>query len=276
MVTKEKLVELKKKLDATEETLRQKDDQLMEEIWTKYRIAELKNQLREAEDKAQKEYDQRKKEEVNKLNQTVQDTKRLLVEKVKEFNKETLQEFMNKLKELVGEGWQIYSVSTSYFYNPSEERKIGDDLWTNFRPESRRISEIIPAKTRFKYKVEYTDCDKVSWGSISTKDAHVIEVELVKKIPPTEGKYRDYYTKEDGTYVHGYAKLACPICYARYGDIRDINGNLVDVKYLPKCKHASRLLKYGEKNEKMTIVWRRASWHKINEDFEPIEVSESS
>ena len=212
MVTKKEIIKTKEQLDSLEYALEHKDTELMKEIRGKYKVEELKKEAEEAEKKAWNEYNERRKT-LDNIAREVEKIKMHLMEQVNKYNKETFQKFMDKIRKLLNEGWQIYNVYVNKRYQ-TIERTVGDDLSTNFRPEYRVISEILPAKTQFKYKVKYFDSDKTLWGSIPTKNADDIEVALLRKMPE----------------------------------------------------------EHGQKDEKMTIVWRRAFWTDIDkEEFKAIE-----
>lgn len=246
---------------------------LDEKIYKKHRIPELKAQLERAIEEYEKEYE--------RVCKTLQDEygrlekrDRGLRMKLTEFNKEVWKQFIDTVKKYVDEGWIIEEVTIDDRWEREIRRAVGDDLFTNFRPEDRVIIEILPTKTTFKYRVLWNSGKKrgqITETRIYARHPIYAEVELVDRLTPIKRKQR-MVVKHNGIERHATVSLMCPICYAGYGEIDFGNGEKI-IKELPDCPHRDKLVPYGVEQKSMTIIWRYielGDWNK-----EPIEIISS-
>jgi len=264
---KEEYEELKKSQKKIEEEL----NKLSDEVYIKHRIPELKEQLERAKQEAQREFEERSKVLQDKYKE-LRHKEAELRQRMDEFNKETWKQFVATVKKYVDEGWLIEQLTIDDDWEGEITREVGDDLYTNFRPEDRVLVEILPTRTSFKYRVLWKSGEKrgqITETRITPKHPFFAEVKLVDKLAPLRVKNKASIHHK-GVYTYATASLMCPICHEGYGEIEFDNGEKI-IKELPDCPHRDKLVPYGEEQKEITVQWR---YIKVGDWYEdPIYIS---
>ena len=262
---KKELKRMYEEIQSLEKELDNKEIAIREKVYKE--VEKLERLLEQVEEKADEEYKEKTKA-LDESYKALNEKKKEFGEKLEEFNKESWKEFVSTVKKYVDEGWIIEEVAIDERWEKEIIRTVGDDLYTNFRPEDRVLTEILPTKTGFKYRVLWNSGKRrgeTTETRISVKYPESAEVKLVNKLQPKRTRYgpQRAYINVDGVQKLAKAYLVCPICNTPYGEFELNEGEKI-IKRLPDCPHRDMLLPYGEKQKSIEIKWTRTTISNLN------------